>query len=99
MSKLCTTSIRRQARKNVPPFLTCEKIQDKRFANVRRNKTSAALLGSWPGRLLALKSKTVTTIYRRSCAMPISQKLQEYLDQQQVKYQVVTHSLAYTVQE
>ena len=31
--------------------------------------------------------------------MPISQKLQEYLDQQQVKYQVVTHSLAYTAQE
>jgi Ala-tRNA(Pro) deacylase len=31
--------------------------------------------------------------------MPISRKLQEYLDQQQIKYQVVTHSLAYTAQE
>ena len=31
--------------------------------------------------------------------MPTLRKLQDYLDQQQIKYQVVTHSLAYTAQE
>lgn len=31
--------------------------------------------------------------------MPVLRKLQEYLDQQGIKYQVVTHSLAYTAQE
>jgi Ala-tRNA(Pro) deacylase len=31
--------------------------------------------------------------------MPILRKLQEYLDEQKIKYQVLTHSLAYTAQE
>jgi Ala-tRNA(Pro) deacylase len=31
--------------------------------------------------------------------MPVLRKLQEYLDQHGIKYQVVTHSLAYTAQE
>src|SRR5262249_9450985 len=31
--------------------------------------------------------------------MPILRKLQEYLDQHQIKYQVLTHSPAYTAQE
>ena len=31
--------------------------------------------------------------------MPILQKLQNYLDEQKIKYQVLTHSLAYTAQE
>lgn len=31
--------------------------------------------------------------------MPILRKLQEYLDEHQVKYQVLTHSIAYTAQE
>lgn len=31
--------------------------------------------------------------------MPILRKLQEYLDEHQIKYQVLTHSLAYTAQE
>lgn len=31
--------------------------------------------------------------------MPILRKLQEYLDERKIKYQVLTHSLAYTAQE
>ncbi len=31
--------------------------------------------------------------------MPILRKLQEYLDEHEVKYQVLTHSIAYTAQE
>lgn len=31
--------------------------------------------------------------------MPILRTLQEYLDEQKIKYQVLTHSLAYTAQE
>ena len=31
--------------------------------------------------------------------MPILRKLQEYLDEHQIKYQVLTHSTAYTAQE
>jgi len=31
--------------------------------------------------------------------MPVVRKLQEYLDQHNIKYQVLTHSLAYTAQE
>jgi len=31
--------------------------------------------------------------------MPILRKLQEYLDEQRIKYQVLTHSTAYTAQE
>jgi Ala-tRNA(Pro) deacylase len=31
--------------------------------------------------------------------MPILRKLQEYLDEHKVKYQVLTHSIAYTAQE
>jgi Ala-tRNA(Pro) deacylase len=31
--------------------------------------------------------------------MPVLRKLQEYLDEHSVKYQVLTHSLAYTAQE
>jgi Ala-tRNA(Pro) deacylase len=31
--------------------------------------------------------------------MPVVRKLQEYLDQHNIKYQVTTHSLAYTAQE
>jgi Ala-tRNA(Pro) deacylase len=31
--------------------------------------------------------------------MPILRKLQEYLDEHKIKYQVLTHSLAYTAQE